>query len=101
MAKSTVSSHSSPYRLNLPPADSLRRLLDDDVDVAVDDEDEDVVAVDVGVDGADAASSWLWAPGCRFCWEVVESEENHRFRYEEDDDEDMEDDTEETEDNRW
>lgn len=56
MAKSTVSSHSSPYKLNLPPADSFRRLLDvdADVDVDVDDDDEDV-AEDVGVDGVDAA----------------------------------------------
>jgi hypothetical protein len=55
MAKSTVSSHSSPYKLNLPPADSLRRLLDVDVDVDVEvDDDEDVVDVDFGVDGVDA-----------------------------------------------
>lgn len=56
MAKSTVSSHSSPYKLNLPPADSFLRLFDVDVDldVDVDDDDEDV-AVDVGVDGVDAA----------------------------------------------
>lgn len=53
MAKSTVSSHSSPYRLNLPPADSLRRLDADDAD---DDDVEDVdVAVDDWVVGADDA----------------------------------------------
>lgn len=57
MAKSTVSSHSSPYKLNLPPADSFLRLLDVEVDVGVDvdDDDEDVVVVDVGVDDVDAA----------------------------------------------
>jgi hypothetical protein len=55
MAKSTVSSHSSPYKLNLPPADSFLRLFDvDDVEVDFDDDDEDVVAVDVGVDGVEA-----------------------------------------------
>lgn len=85
----------------MPPADSFLRLLDVGVeaDVDVDVGDEDAVAVDAGVDGVNAAWLGLWVPACRFCWEVVESED-HRFWYAKVEGGDVEDDNEEMEGNR-